>query len=62
MSFISFDAGSLPYVLASQASDPALLRTHLGFYRQLMFAPGPLTRVERELVAVVVSAENRCHY
>lgn len=62
MSFISFEAGSMPYVLAAQASDPALLRAHLGFYRQLMFAEGPLTRIERELVAVVVSAANRCHY
>lgn len=62
MSFISFESSSLPNVLATQASDRELLRTHLAFYRHVMFAPGPLSRRERELVAVAVSMLNRCHY
>ena len=32
------------------------------FYRQLMYGKGPLSRIQREMVAVVVSAENRCQY
>ncbi len=62
MSFIPFDDTTLPRVLASQASDPQLLRAHLSLYRHVMFAAGPLSRRERELLAVVVSIANRCRY
>lgn len=31
-------------------------------YRTIMFGPSPLTRLERELVATVVSEANGCHY
>jgi alkylhydroperoxidase family enzyme len=31
-------------------------------YREIMFGPSGLTRVERELLGVVVSRENDCHY
>ena len=37
-------------------------KLHYDFYRQLMYSKGPLSRIQREMVAVVVSAENRCHY
>jgi alkylhydroperoxidase family enzyme len=33
-----------------------------GVYLALMHAPGALTRCQRELLAVVTSAVNRCHY
>lgn len=56
------DRPDLPNVLRVQASDPDLLRTHLRFYRHLMFGPGELDRVERELAAVVTSAVNACFY
>jgi alkylhydroperoxidase family enzyme len=62
MAWIRIPDATLPGVLAVQAGDPTLLRTHLAFYRHIMFAPSPLSRRERELVAVAVSAENRCHY
>jgi alkylhydroperoxidase family enzyme len=38
------------------------LRQHYELYRELMYAKGPLTRVQREMIAVVVSAANDCHY
>ena len=38
------------------------MRHHYDLYRELMYGPGPLSRVQREMIAVVVSAENRCHY
>lgn len=41
---------------------PAVMRRHYDLYRTLMYGPGPLTRVQREMVAVVVSATNECHY
>lgn len=62
MSFIPFEPSNLEHVLAIQASDRELLRTHLAFYRHLMFSPGAVSRRERELVATAVSLANRCHY
>jgi alkylhydroperoxidase family enzyme len=38
------------------------LRQHYELYRDLMYAKGPLSRVQREMIAVVVSATNDCHY
>ena len=62
MSFIPFEPSSHANVLGIQASDRELLRTHAAFYRHIMFGPGPLSRRERELVAVTVSVANHCHY
>lgn len=39
-----------------------VIRLHYDLYRELMHGPGPLTRAQRELLAVGVSAANRCHY
>ncbi len=39
-----------------------VMRQHYDLYRELMYGPGPLTRIQREMVAVVVSAANACHY
>ncbi len=38
------------------------MRLHFDLYRELMRGPGPLTRVQREMIAVAVSAANECHY
>jgi len=38
------------------------MRQHYELYRELMYSPGPLSRVQREMIAVVVSSENHCHY
>jgi len=38
------------------------MRLHYDLYLELMRGPGPLSRVQREMVAVVVSATNGCHY
>ena len=39
-----------------------MIRRHHGLYREVMYGEGPLTRTQREIIAVAVSAENRCHY
>lgn len=62
MSWIRHGSHPLANVLAVQADDAVLLRTHLAFYRHVMFGPGELTRRERELMAVTVSAVNHCFY
>jgi alkylhydroperoxidase family enzyme len=38
------------------------MRLHHELYRELMYAHGPLSRVKREMIAVHVSALNRCRY
>ena len=38
------------------------LRQHYDLYRELMYGRGPLSRMQREMIAVVVSATNECHY
>ncbi len=41
---------------------PRTMRHHYDLYIELMRRRGPLSRVQREMVAVVVSAANDCHY
>lgn len=41
---------------------PAVMRQHYDLYVQVMRRGGPLRRVQREMMAVVVSALNQCHY
>ena len=37
-------------------------RQHYDLFLELMHRPGPLSRVRREMIAVVVSATNGCRY
>lgn len=37
-------------------------RLHHDLYRELMYGRGPLSRIQREMVAVVVSTVNECRY
>ena len=39
-----------------------VMKLHYELYIELMHKPGPLSRIERELVATVVSKINGCHY
>jgi uncharacterized peroxidase-related enzyme len=54
--------GFLPNVLAAYTFDEAKLRAFIGFYNDLMLEDSPLSRLEREMIAVVVSSANRCYY
>ncbi len=38
------------------------IRLHYDLYRELMYARGPLSRIQREMIAVHVSALNKCRY
>ena len=53
---------SLPNILASHSLNDEVLRAHVGLYRTIMYGDSPLTRAEREAMAVAVSASNSCHY
>jgi alkylhydroperoxidase/carboxymuconolactone decarboxylase family protein YurZ len=39
-----------------------VLQASMALYREIMFGPSGLSRQERELLAVVVSAANSCRY
>jgi uncharacterized peroxidase-related enzyme len=54
--------GFVPNVLVAYTHDDAKLAAFAGFYNDLMLAPSGLSKLEREMIAVVVSAENRCFY
>ena len=54
--------GFLPNVLAAYSFDAAKLRAFVNFYNDLMLADSELTKLEREMIAVVVSSANRCFY
>lgn len=54
--------GFVPNVLAAYAHDMAKLEAFAAFYNDLMLAPSGLSKLEREMIAVVVSSENKCFY
>ncbi|MFQ5499573.1 MAG: carboxymuconolactone decarboxylase family protein [Candidatus Zixiibacteriota bacterium] len=42
--------------------NPKAMQAHAAFYRSIMFNKSPLSRQQREMIAVVVSGLNQCHY
>lgn len=54
--------GFVPNVLKAYAFDMAKLEPFVAFYNDLMLAPSGLSKLEREMIAVAVSAQNRCYY
>ena len=59
---VADSADSLPNVLACHSLNEEALRAHVGLYRTIMYGDSPLSRSEREAMAVAVSAANTCHY
>lgn len=54
--------GFRPNVLLAYAHDDAKLQAFTALYNDLMLAPSGLSKLEREMIAVVVSSLNRCYY
>src|SRR5687768_3336028 len=54
--------GFVPNVLAAYAFDNAKLRAFILMSDDLMLGDSGLTKAEREMIAVAVSAVNHCHY
>lgn len=55
-------SGSVANIYKIHSLDPAGVSAHKILYRTLMFGRSPLSRTEREAVALVVSATNGCRY
>jgi alkylhydroperoxidase family enzyme len=58
----SAKTGVVDHILAIHSLHPETMRDHARLYRTLMHGQGDLSRVEREMIGVVVSAVNQCHY
>lgn len=54
--------GLVPNVLRAYAFDAGKFGAFSGFYNELMLGESGLSKLEREMIAVAVSAENRCFY
>jgi uncharacterized peroxidase-related enzyme len=54
--------GFVPNVLKAYAFDMNKLSAFVAMYNDLMLAPSGLSKLEREMIAVAVSAHNRCYY
>jgi len=54
--------GFVPNVLKAYAFDTGKLSAFVAMYNDLMLAPSGLSKLEREMIAVAVSAQNRCYY
>lgn len=55
-------AGRVFNILRIQSLNPRTLQTSLELYLRTMHAASPVPRRLREMIAVVVSATNECHY
>jgi alkylhydroperoxidase family enzyme len=56
------DTGQVDNILTVHALHPAGLSAHLALYTAVMRGTPTLRKVEREMIAVVVSATNGCRY
>lgn len=54
--------GRLAEVHTIQSLNPDSIIAHMELYMTIMFSQSPLSRAQRELIAVVVSAANGCVY
>ncbi len=54
--------GGVDNIFKIHSLNPASIRGHLEMYRTVMRGRSPLSRTQREMIAVVVSSVNRCHY
>jgi uncharacterized peroxidase-related enzyme len=54
--------GFVPNVLLAYAFDNTKLATFVAMYNDLMLGESGLSKLEREMIAVTVSSQNRCYY
>ncbi|MCS3649773.1 putative peroxidase-related enzyme [Salinibacter ruber] len=59
---IAEQRGKVSNVLTVHSQNPAALKEHLDLYDAVLFGASPLSRADREAIAVVVSAANECDY
>ena len=55
-------SGSVDNILKIHSLNPASLMAHFDLYKTLMRGSRDLSRIRREMIAVVASSINRCEY
>jgi alkylhydroperoxidase family enzyme len=55
-------AGKVFNIVKAMSLRPGVLQRSMQLYREAMYGVSGLSRIERELLAVVVSRANDCHY
>jgi alkylhydroperoxidase family enzyme len=55
-------SGKVYNIVRVMGLEPRQLDAAMGLYRVIMFGKSPLSRAQRETIAVVVSHANQCHY
>lgn len=55
-------AGRVYNILKVQSTHPPALKAMIDLYQAAMLSESPLSRAQREMLAVVVSRANHCHY
>lgn len=55
-------AGRVFNILKIQSQNPATLQGMIQLYQAASLGDSPLTRAQKEMIAVVVSKTNNCHY
>jgi uncharacterized peroxidase-related enzyme len=55
-------AGKVFNILKIQSQNPPILQASIDLYLAIMKRDSALSRAQRELLAVVVSKANQCHY
>lgn len=54
--------GYVPGIMQASSLNEPVMRAHYDLYRKIMYGPSDLTRVQREMIGLVVSSLNECHY
>jgi len=54
--------GMVPNVMKIFSFHPEAVRATMQMFQTLMYGPAPLGRTQREMIDLVVSVVNRCHY
>ena len=49
-------------ILKIHSLNPESLDAHVQLYKTIMYGKSPIRRVNREMIAVLVSSINQCHY
>ncbi len=54
--------GGVDHILKIHSLNPTSMQLHYDYYKHLMTGRPGLSRAQREMIAVVVSTANNCHY
>jgi alkylhydroperoxidase family enzyme len=54
--------GGVDEIIKIHSLNVKSMQTHYELYAHLMRGRSQLSRIQREMIAIVVSAVNRCHY